>query len=376
MKSILTIIILSTTCILFAGSCFAVEKSDLMTDIEKIAQLGEKAPRDLTKSVVERIDGVAADITPTLLKRLQDKDIKEDQIAVYVWALGLARQESAVAPIIKLAKNSASEIVRISSSRALASIGGETSADFLMAQLADAKDEDARYGLINMLAQMQNEKVLPETVEILERDPQRYYWQAIFVFGKMGDKAVPFLINKLSDKNPNVRKHSMHILGPWLMAPEAAQVLRKRFWKEKDVEERQMILSTIMSCTLDLAEIQTFLNEVAEKEKDETLSQNAKEALEGFDQMLDIVAEHKLRKDPSAENFQAEYDKLFGSAGKEGNYSTLSSASTFKDESKLKALRERILQRDSDEAFYDHGKVNKIIMLNRYLNALQLKKKK
>ena len=40
-----------------------------------------------------------------------------------------------------------------------------------------------------------------------------------------------------------------------------------------------------------------------------------------------------------------------------------------KIEPQLKALRERILQRDSDEAFYDYQKVNEVIMRNRMIKA-------
>jgi hypothetical protein len=43
----------------------------------------------------------------------------------------------------------------------------------------------------------------------------------------------------------------------------------------------------------------------------------------------------------------------------------LGNASTAADAPKLKALRERILQRDSDEAFYDFNKVNMIMFWNR-----------
>jgi hypothetical protein len=67
----------------------------------------------------------------------------------------------------------------------------------------------------------------------------------------------------------------------------------------------------------------------------------------------------------SAQDFQIEYDKLYESYGKEGDMQALERASTIEDEEKLKKLRERILQRDSDEALNDYALVNRIIMLNR-----------
>ena len=60
--------------------------------------------------------------------------------------------------------------------------------------------------------------------------------------------------------------------------------------------------------------------------------------------------------------------------GLEGSYEVLGASSTAQDERKLKALRERILQRNSDEAFYDHQKVNEIIVWNRLAQSLENKK--
>jgi hypothetical protein len=70
--------------------------------------------------------------------------------------------------------------------------------------------------------------------------------------------------------------------------------------------------------------------------------------------------------------FQHEYGRFFKSAGKKGDYKALASASTVEDEPKLKALRERILQRDSDEANYDYQKVNEIILMNRMVGHERL----
>lgn len=72
-------------------------------------------------------------------------------------------------------------------------------------------------------------------------------------------------------------------------------------------------------------------------------------------------------KKPSAASFKLEYAAIFKAAGVKGDYEKLGACSTVQDEPRLKALRERILQRNSDEAFYDYQKVNEIIMLNRMI---------
>ena len=56
------------------------------------------------------------------------------------------------------------------------------------------------------------------------------------------------------------------------------------------------------------------------------------------------------------------------------NYAWSRSTGTVQDEPQLKALRERILQRDSDEAFYDYQKVNSIIMRNRLMEKMAVHK--
>jgi hypothetical protein len=100
----------------------------------------------------------------------------------------------------------------------------------------------------------------------------------------------------------------------------------------------------------------------------------ARETLGNMDQMKADVVAFAQKKQSSAPSFQSEYIQLFKSAGKKGNYEALGVYSTAQDELKLKALRERILQRDSDEAFYDYQKVNGIIMRDRLAHSLETKK--
>jgi hypothetical protein len=59
-------------------------------------------------------------------------------------------------------------------------------------------------------------------------------------------------------------------------------------------------------------------------------------------------------------------DLLFKSLGKQGDYEALAAASTLADEPALQKLRERILQRDSDEACHDYKKVSEILWQNRF----------
>lgn len=185
----------------------------------------------------------------------------------------------------------------------------------------------------------------------------------------MGDKATPFLLKKINDKDRNVRANSINVLGQWLIPPEAAKPFQDQFWAEKDTELRVMILGSLEKTMPDITAMKAFFERVADKATEKDVKKFARETLDNMNEIKVSVTTFAQKKQPSAEAFQREYTQLFKSAGKFGNFQTLGITSTADDEPQLKALRERILQRDSDEAFYDYLKVNEIIMLNRILKA-------
>jgi len=226
-----------------------------------------------------------------------------------------------------------------------------------------------------MLGQMQYEPALPIAEEVLRQDPKDLYWQSIFVFGKMGDKAVPFLINRINDKDHNIRVNSISVLGQWLIPSEVTKPLQDQYWIEKDAMLRGMILGSLERTMADLTQLKAFFEQVLAKEKVEEVEKFASETLGNMDKMKAMVVAFSKNKKHSESSFQREYTQLLRSAGKEGDYDVLGISSTVEDEPKLKTLRERILQRDSDEAFEDYQKVNNIIVRNRMANAMEDGKK-
>ena len=285
-----------------------------------------------------------------------------------MWALGLTKDQTTVGAIEALYKQNKSEGVRANCFRALAMIGGQEAGKFLLAALDDAKDKDMRFEILNMLGQMQCVEALPKTEEILKRDAKELYWQSVLVFGKMGDKAVPYLLTKFNDEDINIRSNAINLLGQWLIAPEATKPLYDQFWKETNVDLRCAILSSLEQTMVDLAQLRTVLEQIVAREKDEEVMKFAQEALDNLAEIKSKSATRALEKKPSATVFQNEYSQLIKSYGQKGNLETLGTASTIQDEPKLKILRECILRRDSDEAFYDYQKVNGIITLNRIIN--------
>ncbi|NLF07519.1 MAG: hypothetical protein GX594_06000 [Pirellulaceae bacterium] len=340
---------------------------DVLSKIEQAATSEEKAPSSVYEAVAEGVEKNPAEVSKKLLPRLQEKGLTERQLATYVWALGLTKEPTALEPIMDLHRRSESTLVKQNSLRALATIGGKEAGKYLLSALDSTTDKEIRFNILNLLGQMQCEAALPKMEEVLRKDPREFYWQSIFVFGKMGDKAVPFLLQKVGDKNRNIRANAVNILGTGLIAPEAVKPLQDQFWKETDTELRSVTMDSLLRIIADLAQVRSFCEEVVAKEKEENLVKPARKAIESMDRVKAAIASAAKAKRVSKDSFQQEYARLFKSAGKKGDYKALAAASTIDDEPKLKALRQRILQRDSDEAFYDYQKVNEIILMNRMI---------
>jgi len=347
---------------------FSAEPGDILAKIEHMASLGDKAEPSLSESISDGIEGNKAVLSKALTTKLGDSNITDQQRAAYVWALGLTKDQTAVSSIEALYKQNKSEGVSANCIRALATIGGQEAGKFLIAALDEAKDKDMRFEILNMLGQMQYEEALPKTGEILKRDAKELFWQSVLVFGKMGDKAVPFLLTKINDEDINVRTNAINLLGQWLIAPEAAKPLYDQFWKETNVELRCAILSSLGQTMADLAELRTVLEQIVAREKDVEVVKYAQEALDHLNELVSKSATCGLLKKPSNEIFQNEYDILMKSYGCKGDFETLGKSSTIHDESKLKVLREYILHRDADDALYDYQKVNGIISVNRIID--------
>jgi hypothetical protein len=342
----------------------AAQPDDILSNLESLVTSDTgSSDRSMVEVLVDKIEADPVKAADKLLLRLKDKNCNEEQLMVYVWAVGITKQENAIEELVKMHRESQSEKVKGNCLRALASIGGNKAGEYLLAVLDVTTDKEARFELLNLLGQMQCERALPKAEEILMLDPKQFYWQSIFVFGKMGDKAIPFLLAKIDDKDRNVRANAINLLGQWQIAQEAAKAIEMQFWKEDDKELRELELSSLEKTIPDLPRLKSIFERVINENKDTGLVQFARETVDMINKST-FTAPLKT-KQVSATSFLREYAQLFKSAGKKGDYQTLANSSSMNDEPKLKALRERILQRDSDEAFYDYRKVSEIIMLNR-----------
>jgi hypothetical protein len=343
----------------------AVQNASLTDDINRLASSSEYAGRELGEAIAEKIGRDPGRSSKILLDAISKGNLNDKQLAVYVWALGLTKDANAIETIIGIHTRNKNELVQGNCLRALSQIGGVRAGNYLLSVLDSTSDKEMRFNIINLLAQMQFEPALPKAEYILKGDAKQLYWQSVFVFGQMGDKSVPLLLKNINDKDFNVRANSIHVLGRWLMAPEAAGQLESRYWVEQDKELRGLILSSLERTIVEFSKMKSVFKNVTDKEKDPDLKRFAQETLDNMGQLQSSITSFKKEKQISRTAFDREYAALYKTAGKKGDYKILASSSSYENEKQLKTLRERILQRGSDEAFYDYDKVNDIISKNR-----------
>lgn len=354
--------------IILSGISLAGDEQ-LIADIEALVSAGPDAPNSQWEAIRDRIEKNPSAVTKAAPAKIKAGNLDEKTLAAYIWALGFTRDSSCVDAIIEQARKTDSMLVRGNCWRALAEIGDHAAGAYLCSSFKEATDGETRYSILNLLAQMQYEPALEFSDEILKKDPEQYYWQSIFIFGKMGDKAVPFLLTKISAEDRNTRFNAINALGRWLIPAQAAQPLRERYWKEEDSEIRNLILSSLETVAPDFKSVESFSKEVVLKEKDEALQRFAKETIENLPEMSEGLKSFEAKKRSAPEDFQREYQRIFASFGLKGDYEVIAATASFEDEAKLKKLRERVLQRNSDESYYDFQKINRIIHSNRLLNT-------
>lgn len=362
-------------------SCFAgivIGENDdnkLFSDIEEYIKAVPSASMELERSIIDQIEASPAVVAKVLIEKLNTSGCSNEASTIYVWAIGFTKDANAVDELIKISSATKSQLIKANACRSLAMIGGNKAAEYLLSEAKKAPEykntegeleKMEKFDFLNLLAEMQYAPALPEMEGLLKLN-EKFYWKVFFCFGKMGDKAAPYLLEKIDDPNRNVRLNSIVALQR-LLANEAAEPLSKQYWKEKDPLIKNLILGSMERIVPDLKEMEVFFREVVAKEQDKKLKQFADEAVENIDEIKKVVGDFKSKKSDKRELFEAEYKSLYKSAGKEGIFENLGMYSHPEDEPRLKKLRERVLFRNSDECFYDYEEINKIIMFNRFIS--------
>lgn len=340
----------------------------ILKDLNTLArQNQDDADEDLMSSVRQRVLEDPGEACSTLLAALKGAKPDDKACAMYIWALGLTKDARIAEDIMKVAAATKTELVKANAYAALGAIGGQAVSDFLLRELDKRQGDDTHAMLLIVLAELKCAQILPKTEKLLASRKDEADWQRRFVFGKLGDVAVPFLLTKIEDTDQSVRQNAIALLGIWLMVPDVAKTIQGRYALEKDPNTRKLIVLALERVQLDTDALLRFYTEIAATEKDSAVSACIREAISVIESLPKDLASYQAKKKVDSVTFEKEFAKLDTSSGMEGDFNTLGQCSSVEDEPKLKTLREHILRRSSDEAFYDYEKVNSMILFNRLL---------
>jgi len=352
---------------IFIGQAVSGESDNLAANIEKAIAFNAPNFDSLSEVIFQQVEDELTGAFETILPFFETPGLDNTKLAFLIVLLGATKSSEAVDTICTMAEENNSKEIVGACLNALTKIDREPAATCLMKLLDNIIDHDNRYGVFDALAEIKYEPALDKSLEILQADAETEYWKPIFFYGKMGDSAIPYLLSKVNDDDLNTRYNAINLLGQWLISPDASATLEKRFWVEDDKPIQNLILSSIEQINYNPDSITAFMKQVQDKSKNDESKKFAKEAIQIYDNLGKYRKQALELKDGSPEEFQEVYKKLWDSYGREGDYDRLMAASKKGDEEALKKLKERILFRNSDEAFYDYKKINNILSMNRLI---------
>lgn len=215
-----------------------------------------------------------------------------------------------------------------------------------------------------------------QSIAVLKEDPDKAYAESVFYFCAKDASAVPFLLEKLSDADAPVRRNAVHLLGKWLITPQAIEPFKALYFKEPDFLIRKSILDALQILIASPDRAKAFISEVVQKEQNSKLNGYAQVMLEGFDQKRETFLEGLQTITPDAVKFKKEYDPIYLSASQGAtiqgrDLDRLLRFSSPADENALKALRIKLLKGKSQEALFNYQKINSTILLHRYANSIR-----
>lgn len=110
------------------------QHDSVIEDIEDIISQGESASFTKFETVKHIIEEDPENILPQLLSKASNPTLPEQNLAIYLWAIGLTKSPKAIDDIIKLSYGKESELLVGNAYKALASIGGDKVGQYLLKQ--------------------------------------------------------------------------------------------------------------------------------------------------------------------------------------------------------------------------------------------------
>lgn len=340
------------------------DKYKIMNILDSIALEENNSPRDFDY-LHEKLSSTNDNISELLVQKLNAGKISEKQKAIYVWALGLTKDEKANDTIIGIynEEKDKKSLVAGNCLNALVMLNAPGTGDFIYDILKKTEDPELRFHLMLLLARMQYEKALPDFTEMLDKEQ----WKSMFLFGKMGEKSVPVLIGKLNDPNAEIRGNAAFLLGHFIMSEAAVKPLLEQYRQESFPGLKTLIIGGLERTVPDLKEQESIFKDLLKTEGNPDVRKFLQGSLASIPKIMQ-AAQQKQKGNHMM--FDTEYKKLFDSYGRSGDYKILAAHGIKSDEEKLLKLRERILEVETDEAFYRVDSLNNAILIVRVKEKL------
>lgn len=341
---------------------------DLAADLDELTKAGEDASEDMRQAIVEEIEANPPRASELLLRRVGDDSLSEAQRATTVWALGRAGDPRAAEPISRLLFQTEQVALKGVSLEALSRIGGPVAGGALLQELRTAREDNDRFMLLTLLANMQFEPALPMMAELLGQESEQAAHQMAYCFGKMGDKAVPLLLDKAAVGGDTTTRINAINMIAWLSPSRAMIPLQKQYQAEKDPEVRLALMGAL-SGLMRPDQFEVFLKAALARERDAEAKGVMKEKLGSLGEKKAAFERFKAEKVNDRNLYMATLGALYKSYGRAGRLEDLARTSAALDEPDLQRLRARVLDRQSEECFADYMRINRIIAFNRMIEG-------
>ena len=343
----------------------------------RVLKMSESTPGTELEEMVKSAEENGKAVADAVVSRLKKKDVKDEDKFRYAWILGVAEQPSSVPALVEIATcANPTSMLYHAASQALARIGGdEVGASFLKnyRQNKAKMDEEQRFDAMQSLAMVRYAPAVKDAEEFLKVDSDRYYWQVYFIFGLFDELAVPMLCEKLNDSDEKVRVNALGAIR--FLMPDSAELtkaLMKRLGTEKDSDIRYQLVETLEWNLIGQGEKgrqelkETFGKLLKSEAKDSAAAKFMKETVES---KADVPEDERAKFKADADKFNAAYKTILDSGvhfsrNREASQDIVYCA-TQSDIPKLKELRRRALYRQSDECFYDHRALTRVIQMVR-----------
>ncbi|GEM_PF-1481918 len=209
------------------SACESLGKLQAREAVAKLSELTLNDPVDIVSDTA--IDALKAigevSITP-YQKALLSPDIKEQMKTIETL---IKEGEAAVSALLGLLASEDAKLKTIVCF-ILGKIGSPKTAEYLL-QLLCAEGRELRISAINALSQMKKEKVVKNLVSLLSHPDPVVSDGAKVSLDKMGEYVVPFLMEELTNQDPQVRMKICEILGN-IGTEQATDALIKRLSDE------------------------------------------------------------------------------------------------------------------------------------------------